>query len=136
MIKSNLPEVERYISDLTDYYETDLPQELRELAADILRELKGGNFKDDTGALRRSMATKAFEYGVEIDMLDYGYFLSFGVRGGRYKAKGLTDAVAQTFGVSEGYKFTSRKNRNWGINARNFYPVDIEDRLLKLLTNG
>lgn len=132
-IDTNIPEVERYISDLTDYYETELPQELRQLAEEVLRDLKAGKFNNDTGALRRSMRTKAFEYGIEIDMLDYGYFLSFGVQGGQYRAKGLTDAVAQTFGVSDGYKFTSRKRRKWGINARNFYPIDIEERLLKLL---
>ena len=80
------------------------------------------------------METKAFDYGIEIDMLTYGYFLSFGVKGGKYNAIGLPDGVAQAFGVSEGYKFTSRKRRNWGINARKFYPTDVEDKLIELLT--
>ena len=114
-IDTNIPEVERYISDLTDYYETELPDGLKQLAAEVLRDLKAGKFKNDTGALRRSMRTKAFDYGIEIDMLNYGYFLSFGVKGGKYKALGLTDAVAQVFGVSKGYQFTSKKNRKWGI---------------------
>ena len=135
-IDTNLPEVERYIRDLTDYYERELPAGLKQLATEVLQDLKAGKFKNDTGALRSSMRTKAFDYGMEVDMLDYGYFLSFGVQGGKYKALGLTDGVAQSFGVQKGYKFTSRKRRNWGIEARDFYPLDLEDKLLELLTNG
>jgi len=135
-IETNLPDVERYISDLTDYYEMELPAGLKKLAAEVLQDLKAGKFKNNTGALRRSMQTKAFEYGIEVDMLNYGYFLSFGVQGGKYRALGLTNATAEAFGVSEGYKFTSRKRRNWGIDARKFYPMNLEDKLIELLTNG
>lgn len=135
-IDTNIPEIERYISDLTDYYETTMPSGLTKLAAEVLQDLKAGKFKNDTGALRRSMRTKAFEYGIEINMLDYGYFLSFGVRGGKYKALGLTNAVAAVFGVQKGYKFTSRKHRKWGIEARDFYPMNLEDKLIELLTKS
>tara|TARA_R110000744_G_scaffold227592_1_gene345710 strand:+ start:484 stop:900 length:417 start_codon:yes stop_codon:yes gene_type:complete len=133
-IDTNIPEFSQFITDLTDWYGMELPQELHSLAAEVLSDLKRGRFENDTGALRRSMETKAFDYGIEIDMLTYGYFLSFGVKGGKYNAIGLPDGVAQAFGVSEGYKFTSRKRRNWGINARKFYPTDVEDKLIELLT--
>ena len=54
-IETNLPDVERYISDLTDYYEMELPAGLKKLAAEVLQDLKAGKFKNNTGALRRSM---------------------------------------------------------------------------------
>jgi len=135
-IETNIPEVEQAFTDIADYYEFAVPQAFKELADRVLADLKAGKFKNRTGALRRSMRTQAFDLGVGVEMLDYGYFLSFGVDGkNRKNALGLTEEVAQTFGVNKGYKFGQTSNKVYGISPRGFYPLDLEEKIIEILLN-
>ena len=133
-IDTNIPEVENVIGQLEQYYNQELPQRFKALATSVLDDLKAGKFKNRTGDLRRSMRTFAVDDGVVVAMLNYGYFLSFGVNGkNRKQALGLTDGVAQVFGVNEGYKFGQTSDKVYGIKPRNFYPLDLEDEIINLL---
>ena len=134
-IEDNIAELEREILETVGYYENDLPRRLAALVSDIQADLKKGRFKNQTGELRRSMRAKLIDNNISIDMKAYGYFLSFGVKGqNRNNTLGLPNEVAAAFGVKEGYKFGSSKV--WGIDARRFYPLDIEEKLLEILTDG
>ena len=118
-VEDNIAELEQSILDAVGFYETTIPKDLSRLVSDITRELKNGNFKNRTGALRRSIQVKLIDNDISINMLDYGYFISFGVQGGKYRALGLPDEVAAAFGTR---KFTSKKRKAWGIRPRDFYP--------------
>jgi len=134
-IEDNIEELEKEILETVGYYENDLPRKLAALVSDIQADLKAGRFKNRTGELRRSMRAKLIDNNISIDMKAYGYFLSFGVKGkNRNNTVGVPNEVATAFGVSEGYKFGSSKV--WGIDARKFYPIDIEEKLLEILTDG
>lgn len=134
-IEDNIAELEQQILDTVGYYENDLPRKLAALVSDIQAQLKAGRFKNRTGELRRSIRAKLIDNNISIDMKAYGYFLSFGVKGkNRNNTVGLPNEVATAFGVKEGYKFGSSKV--WGIDARKFYPLDIEEKLLEILTDG
>ena len=135
-IEDNIADIEREILDAVGYYEQDVPRQLARFISDIQQDVKRGKYKDRTGALRRSVRTRLVDYSVSINMLNYGYYLSFGVNGRKRKgAVGLTAGPAAAFGVREGYKFGSRSNSKYvaGINARNFYPDDIEEKLIEIL---
>jgi hypothetical protein len=136
---SGLGELEKLILQEVNYVEKDLPGELASFVASIRADLLNGNYKSRTGNLRRSINVSLIDNDLIIDMLDYGYFISFGVNGrNRANAMGLTEDVASAFGVPPGYKFGQQTNSNrvYGIDPLDFYPIDIEDKLLKLLTNG
>jgi hypothetical protein len=124
------------ILSISEYTEKDIPKELVELATQLQGELQNGNFKNRTGNLRRSMGVIVEGTSLKIQMLFYGYFLSFGVDGRKRKgAFGLTPEVAAAFGEPVGYKFGSRTNSKYvaGINARRFYPEDITDTIINIL---
>lgn len=132
-VTNNISELEKLILDTVNYYEDDVVRKLAALVSDIESELKAGDYKNRTGALRRSIRVKLIDYDLSISMKNYGYYLSFGVKGkNRNVTVGLPSEVATAFGVKDGYKFGS--NKVWGIAARKFYPLDIEDRLLEILT--
>ena len=132
-ITDNIEDLEKLILDTVGYVENDIPRKLAALVSEIQAELKAGRFKNRTGDLRRSMQVKLIDYNISISMKNYGYFLSFGVDGkNRSNALGLPNEVATAFGVKENYKFGSSKV--WGINPYKFYPIDIEEKLLKILT--
>ena len=132
-IEDNIAELEQQILDTVGYLEDDVPRKLAALVSDIQAQLKAGKFKNRTGDLRRSIKVKLMESDISISMKNYGYFLSFGVSGrNRSNTVGLPNEVAAAFGVKEGYKFGSSKV--WGIDARRFYPLDIEEKLLQILT--
>jgi len=131
-VSSDIKKLEQEILDAIGHYENDVPKQLAVLVSDIQAELKAGNFKNRTGALRRSIRVKLIDSDISISMKAYGYYLSFGVSGkNRNNVIGLPNEVATAFGVKEGYKFGS--NKVWGIDARKFYPLDIEDRIIKIL---
>ena len=131
-ITDNIDDLQQLILDTVEYYEDDVPKKLARLVSDIRQDLKAGKFKDRTGALRRSMRVKLVDYNISISMKPYGYFLSFGVKGKTHnKTLGLAPEVATRFGKKEGGKFGSSKV--WGIDARKFYPTDIEEQLMKIL---
>jgi hypothetical protein len=124
---------ENEISNTIKGLEGDIPSKLANLAASIESQLKSGNFKDRTGNLRRSIQVGIIDNNISIGMPAYGYYLSFGVNGkNRNNALGLPPEVASAFGVPEGYKFGSSKV--WGIDARKFYPLNVEEQLLDILT--
>lgn len=143
-IDNNFSELERLILNQTEYIEKGIPGQLASLVGEIQQKLiKGGElrspFKTRTGNLRRSMQTTLEDYGLSISMLNYGYFLSFGVNGkNRANALGLPPDVATAFGVGEGYMFgqNSTSDRVYGINPFGFYDNDIEDKLIEILTNN
>lgn len=133
-IESNIPEVEDLLSGIENYYNNEVPTLFRQLAERVLADLKAGKFKNRTGDLRRSMRTFALDTGVGVSMLDYGYFISFGVQGkNRKNALGLTEGVAQSFGVNAGYKFGQTSGKVFGIAPRNFYPLDLEQQIINIL---
>lgn len=126
-------ELEAQILEATGRIDEDVNAELKALAAQFLSNLRAGNFRDRTGALRSSMfASVSEDNQLQIGMLFYGYFLSFGVKPSR--AEGLPIEVAQQFGVSEGYTFT-RKDKNRGIAARGFYPDGVFEQFEAVLAN-
>jgi len=142
-IDDNIRELENLILRQSEYLEKEVPNELAKLVGDIQQELiaggRGGNkqipFKSRTGNLRRSMLTALEGSSVTIQMLNYGYYLAFGVNGrNRANALGLPPEVAGAFGVSEGYQFGS--NNVYGINPFKFYPVDIENKILEILSKN
>lgn len=134
MIEDNLDKVNQQTKLLENYYDVDVARQLSQLISEINQQLKSGNFKDRTGALRRSMRAKLSGNDIMISMLDYGYYLSFGVKGtGNKEALGLPADVAGVFGVKTGYKFGS--DRVFGIKPRKFYPLDLEQKLLDILLN-
>lgn len=121
-----------------DYVEKEIPRELIELATELQSQLQNGNFKNRTGNLRQSMNVAVDGTDLKISMLVYGYFLSFGVDGRKRRgAFGLTEDVANAFGEPVGYKFGSKSNSKYvaGINARRFYPEDIEQTIINILEN-
>lgn len=131
-ITDNIAELEQLILDTVDYYESDAVGLMARLVSDITSDLKQGKYKNRTGNLRRSIRVKLIDYNLSVKMAPYGYFLSFGVKGKKYKnAYGLTEEVATAFGKKKGSKFGS--NKVWGIKPRNFYPDDIEDQIVKIL---
>lgn len=138
-IENNIDELERLILSQSQYVEKDIPSEITKLVSDIQQSLKLGDFKSRTGNLRRSMKVKVVGEDISISMLYYGYFLSFGVKdkkGGKSRRTfGLTPEVAAAFGEPDGYIFGSspKKGGSYGINAREFYPTDIEERIIKIL---
>jgi|VirMetMinimDraft_7_1064189.scaffolds.fasta_scaffold00828_13 hypothetical protein len=138
-IDSNMSELEALILREVDYVEKDVPLEFAKLASEIRNQLIGGNFKNRTGNLRRSIQVYEVDGNMIIEMLNYGYFISFGVNGrNRANALGLTEDVASAFGVQKGYKFgqQTQSNRVYGIDPRDFYPMDLENKLINILTNG
>lgn len=135
-VEDNIDDLINDILRESEYVEKEIPRELVELATAIQSELQGGNFKNRTGNLRRSMNVAVDGTDLKISMLVYGYFLSFGVDGRKRKgAFGLTEDVATAFGEPVGYKFGSRTNSKYvaGIDARRFYPEDIQDLIINIL---
>lgn len=144
-VEDNISELEQLILNQSEFVEKGLPGELASLVGKIQQELiAGGNggknnqpFKSRTGNLRSSMKTTLLDYGLSVEMLFYGWFLTFGVDGRKYaSANGLTPEVANAFGVTEGYKFgqNSQSPYNWGIKPFNFYNIDIEEELINIIT--
>ena len=138
-IENNIDELEKLILSQSEYVEKDIPNEIVKLVGDIQQSLKLGNFKSRTGDLRRSMKVKVVGEDISISMLYYGYFLSFGVvnkLGSKTRRTfGITPEVAAAFGEPEGYNFGTRpkKGGSYGVDARSFYPTDIEERIIKIL---
>lgn len=140
-IDDNLKELENLILSQSEYIEKDVPNELVKLVGDIQQELiaggRGGKknepFKNRTGNLRRSIFTALEGSSLTIKMLNYGYYLAFGVNGkNRSNALGLPNEVATAFGVTEGYQFGSQNV--YGIDPFKFYPQDIENKILEILS--
>ena len=110
-VEDNIDDLINDIINITEYTEKTIPRELIELATELQGELQSGNFKNRTGNLRQSMNVADEGTSLKIQMLFYGYFLSFGVDGRKRKgAFGLTPDVAEAFGEPVGYKFGSRTN--------------------------
>ena len=113
-VEDNIDDLINDILRESEYVEKEIPRELVELATALQAELQGGNFKNRTGNLRRSMNVAVEGTSLKIGMLFYGYFLSFGVDGRKRKgAFGLTEDVATAFGEPVGYKFGSRTNSKY-----------------------
>jgi len=138
MDEEGLEELINEILGEIDYVEKGIPSELIQLATTLQEQLQNGNFKNRTGNLRQSMNVAVDGTDLKISMLVYGYFLSFGVDGRRRRgAFGLTEDVANAFNEPVGYRFGSRtkSNRVAGINARRFYPEDLEQTIINILEN-
>jgi hypothetical protein len=146
-VTSNISDLEKLILDQSEFVEKDLPGELAALVGKIQQELiaggRGGKdnkpFQTRTGNLRRSMQTTLLDYGLSVEMLFYGWFLTFGVDGRKYaNANGLTPEVAGAFGVADGYRFgqNTQSPNVFGILPYNFYNIDIEEEIIKILEKG
>ncbi len=132
MIKTEgLNELENDINRLIESYGDN--SDLVNLISSIQADLRSGKFKNDSNKLRSSIQVRLMDNSLSISMLEYGYYLSFGVNGRKVNnALGLTNEVATAFGVSTGSKFDGDKI--YGITPRRFYPLDIEERLIEILT--
>lgn len=129
-MKNDFEDIDLYLNKLINELKTEFPKKLDVLSRDILAELYAGDFKNITGDLRSSMEVQVMDYSLKISMLDYGYFVSFGVSGGDHTGLKLTPEVESVFGVQS---FTSKRYQNWGISPRNFYPNNIQQRILDLI---
>lgn len=149
-IDSNIEDLEKLILGQSEYVEKDVPQQLTKLVGDIQQQLIGGDYKQQSGDLRKSIRVTLDDYQLTIEMLNYGYFQSFGVRGTKGgNAIGLPSDVAGAFGVNEGYQFqfkskviseesglpypARKKIAEFGIKPKDFYPTDIEDAIINIL---
>ena len=133
-VTSNIDQNIDLVEDLETYYGRGFSEDLKRLARQVEQQMKAGRFKNRTGALRRSINAMADGDSIMIEMLSYGWFLSFGVNGkNRKQAIGLTEGVDGAFGVTEGYKFGQSSDKVWGIAPRNFYPTDLEEQIINLL---
>lgn len=146
MEEEGLDELMAALLDEADYFEKDINGLFLDLIREIKGELRGGNFKNRTGNLRRSMEVLYYqdkdENSIEIQMLNYGYFQSFGVVGFKNQsAIPLTPEVQQGFGTDPwtrpNYKFGTASIPKIvpGIRPKGFYPLDIEERIIKILNN-
>ena len=135
VIEDNIEDIEKQILDAVGYYEDTVPKALANLVDEITNELKGGNYQNRTGNLRRSIKVAVRNYSLSIKMANYGYYQSFGVTGTKKQSLGLPAEVAASFGVREGYKFKFGRIKHPGIKAKNFYPDDLEEKLLEILLN-
>ena len=143
-IENNLDQFEQFILNEIQYYDKGLDQKFAVLVSDINQELQRGNFISRTGNLRRSMKVKYFEdqneNGIQLEMLDYGFFISFGVNGTKRKLGiPINEAVAGgdfKIKYQPGHIFGSKSNpvKVPGIRPRQFYPLDATDRIIKILT--
>ncbi len=132
-IDSDILDLEKEILDAIGGYEDTVPKRLAALVSNIQAELKAGRFKNRTGKLRNSMKARLIDTDMSVSMMNYGYYLSFGVNGkNRANAMGLPNEVATAFGVKEGYKF--KGSNVWGIDPYRFYPEDVEDKIIEILT--
>ena len=131
-VESDIKDLENEILDAIGGYTDTVPKQLAALVSNIQSELKAGRFKNRTGTLRRTMRAALVDNSLSVSMVDYGYYLSFGVNGkNRSTAIGLPNEVATAFGVKEGHKFSGQNV--WGIDPRRFYPEGIEDRIIEIL---
>lgn len=132
-IDSDISKLEQEILDAIGGYEDTVPKRLAALVSNIQADLKAGRFKNRTGKLRRTMQAKLVDNNLSVSMMNYGYYLSFGVDGkNRSNALGLPNEVATAFGVKEGYRFHG--SNVWGIDPYRFYPEGIEDKIIEILT--
>ena len=98
-IDSDISKLEQDILDAIGGYEDTVPKRLAALVSDIQSDLKAGRFKNRTGRLRRTMQAKLIDESMSISMMNYGYYLSFGVNGkNRANALGLPNEVAPATG--------------------------------------
>ena len=143
-IEDNIEDFEQYILDQIQYYDKGIDQKFSVLVSDLNQQLQRGDFISRTGNLRRSMKVKYIENEdqgiIQIEMLDYGFFISFGVNGRRRKLGiPINDAVAGgNFKIryESGHIFGSRSNpvKVPGIRPRKFYPLDATERIIKILS--
>jgi len=140
-IEDNIDELANEILKTAEYLDKGVDGELSVLLSDVYNLLyKGGTrrtpFKNRTGNLRRSFSgVRIEENAFIIQMMYYGYFLSFGVDGfKRNGAFGIPAEVAGAFNEPVGYRFGSKHNPKKvpGIDAFDFYPKDIEQRLINI----
>lgn len=152
-IDSNIEDLENLILETSDYVEKDVPAQLSKLVTELQQEMSQG-VPVDSGELRSSIKVILNGYELSIAMLAYGYFQSFGVKGtkGDRGVMGVPSEVAGSFGVTEGYKFNfkskvisdksglpfaaRKKIAEKGLKPFDFYPTDIEDKIIEILTNN
>lgn len=151
-VTDNFDELEKLILDQVDYVEKDVPAQLSKFVSEIQLEMSKGA-PVDTGELRSSIRTIMTGYELSISMLAYGYFQSFGVNGTiQGNALGLPSVVASAFGVPEGYEYqfkskvisdksglpypVRKKIAEYGITPKDFYPSDIEDKIVEILIDN
>lgn len=136
-IDDNIQDLENEILNRTEYMDKGVQKEIINFVGDLQQRLiLGGTrrpgFKTRTGNLRRSMGVNLTGDSLIVSMLIYGWYLTFGVNGKkRSNAFGLSEEVAKAFGVNKGYEFGSDKVP--GIDPFDFYPRDIQDKLLEIL---
>ena len=143
-IEDNLDEFEKLILNEVQYYDKGIDQRFAVLVSNINQNLRNGGFQNRTGNLRRSMKVKYVEdqdqNSIIVSMLDYGYFISFGVNGRKRKLGiPINEAVAGgNFKIryEAGHIFGSKASpvKVPGIRPYTFYPLDIEDQIIKILT--
>lgn len=139
----NLEEFQRFILDTIGYYDNEVDRAFGALIGNIKNQLLRGDYKSRTGNLRRSIEVFYKEVDgkdiINISMKDYGYFISFGVNGSKRRLGiPINEAVANgdfILNYRPGHIFGSlaRPIKVPGIRPRKFYPLDIEEQIIKIL---
>lgn len=145
-IDDNIEEFAQLILNEVNYLDKGIDGKFANLVLDIKEQLYNGDYRSRTGNLRRSIQVKYVEKDDEkyvvIQMTNYGFFISFGVNGFKRRLGiPINEAVAggdfKLWKYKPGHIFGSLANpvKVPGIRPRKFYPLDVENRIMKILTN-
>lgn len=109
---------------------------LTTIGSDITAEIKRAA-PVDTGALRSSISFAVTPNSLEMEMLNYGIFQNYGVRGTEDDAgaKPTQTGFSGRFGtIPQGHIFQFKKRR-FGLRPQNFFnTTDIVDEVVERLT--
>lgn len=145
MIEDNIDDLVNQILRETEYLDKGIDGQFANLVLDIKQQLYNGDYVSRTGNLRRSIQVKMIEENDQmfmvISMNDYGFFISFGVNGKKRKLGiPINEAVAGgnfKLRYEPEHIFGSKSSPVIvpGIRPRKFYPLDVQERIIKILTN-
>lgn len=99
--------------NIEDVVNVTLPQLARQLGTEVTTDIFRVK-QSRTGALRSSIRAGVSGNNLSFEMLDYGYFQSFGVNpvgGTSFNVFGLPDGVADSFGKLPGNTFSFKKQK-------------------------
>lgn len=126
---------------------TDLSDILANIGAEITSQIKRAA-PVDTGALRASISFQVSMNSLEMEMLNYGVFQNYGVKGTE-EDPGAVSTPDGIFGVAANYKFqfksktiggslpfpVRRSIAQRGLKPKNFFNLrDITDEVVERLT--
>ena len=132
--------IDDFIKDLEGFGESlnNIDLYLLEVSGNIVSELKS-KAPVDTGELRKSIRSRVANNQMEINMLNYGAFQNYGVKGTQdNRANQVQFGVQPRPKVEPFYSFQSRR---FGIKPKNFFNIDnitnmVEEHIQKRITEN